>query len=306
MRLYDESSRTLVSSLTGIHSDATPGHSNRVFAVKFDPRDDNLIVSGGWDNTIQVHDIRVGGSVRSIYGPHICGDSIDVAGDGVLLTGSWRPDDQLQLWDLGSGKLIQSIPWNGPTSSSMLPQTRSQPSKLGPSASTMSSGGAGDELQQPALPSRPPPCMLYAASFSHDAAGSLILAGGSGANEAKVFDRSSMLAAASGSVRGAEGAGGGGSPSLVTTITGLPRAVYSVDWHEASSLAICGGDGPVFVYSVTSGSSKDRDFNGEQQRRTGPDFERSRCVMVCPADYCMYKVSHFCEVPFCCTPCRHL
>lgn len=35
-----------------------PGHSNRVFSVKFDKDDENLLVSGGWDNTIQIWDLR--------------------------------------------------------------------------------------------------------------------------------------------------------------------------------------------------------------------------------------------------------
>jgi len=28
------------------------GHSNRIFAVKFDHDDPNLLVSGGWDSTV--------------------------------------------------------------------------------------------------------------------------------------------------------------------------------------------------------------------------------------------------------------
>ncbi len=32
----------------------TPGHSNRVFSLKFDPDNDNTLISGGWDNTVQV------------------------------------------------------------------------------------------------------------------------------------------------------------------------------------------------------------------------------------------------------------
>lgn len=28
-----------------------------------------------------------------------------------MLTGSWRPDNPLELWDYGSGKLIEAIPW---------------------------------------------------------------------------------------------------------------------------------------------------------------------------------------------------
>lgn len=32
----------------------TSGHSNKIFAVKFHPTDTNLLVSGGWDKTVQV------------------------------------------------------------------------------------------------------------------------------------------------------------------------------------------------------------------------------------------------------------
>lgn len=46
-------------------------------------------------------------AARRIFGPHICGDAIDVDINNTLLTGSWRSEEQLQLWDFGSGKLIE-------------------------------------------------------------------------------------------------------------------------------------------------------------------------------------------------------
>jgi WD40 repeat protein len=122
-----------------------------VFSVKFHPSEaGNVLVSGGWDNTVQIWDVRVGYSVRSIYGPHICGDSLDVAGDEIL-TGSWRPEDQLELWDFLSGRKIKTIPWARRVFSSQ-------------------------------------PCMLYAAQFSKEGQGRYIVAGGSGSNETKLFD----------------------------------------------------------------------------------------------------------------------
>jgi COMPASS component SWD3 len=39
--------------------------------------DENVLVSGGWDSVIHQWDVRVGKSVRSFYGPHVAGDSID-------------------------------------------------------------------------------------------------------------------------------------------------------------------------------------------------------------------------------------
>jgi COMPASS component SWD3 len=88
IRLYEEATKTLLRTMTsgagggkaakpapgsGSASGAGAGHSNRVYCVKFRPGDTHTLMSGGWDNTIQIWDTRVGTSVRSIYGPHICG-----------------------------------------------------------------------------------------------------------------------------------------------------------------------------------------------------------------------------------------
>ena len=48
--LYDETTKQRISSMhPGPH---LPGHSNRVFSVKFHPDDANILVSGGWDRTL--------------------------------------------------------------------------------------------------------------------------------------------------------------------------------------------------------------------------------------------------------------
>lgn len=159
LRVYDEATKTVIVSMRGgmgYSTAVTPGHSNRVFSCKFYPEDDNIIVSGGWDNTVQIWDIRAGHAVRSIYGPHICGDALDVVGNEIV-TGSWRATNQLEVWDFGTGARISSIPWS----------------------SNFASPGT-------------PACMLYAAQFSKESGGrgvsKYIIAGGSGINEAKIFD----------------------------------------------------------------------------------------------------------------------
>lgn len=45
----------------------------------------------------------------SIFGPYICGDAIDIDDNGMILTGSYRPHECLQLWDLGTRKLIEQL-----------------------------------------------------------------------------------------------------------------------------------------------------------------------------------------------------
>jgi len=80
----------------------------------------NMLASGGWDNTVQIYDIRKKGPVGSIYGPHICGDAIDYYNDGfTLLTGSYRQDNVLELWDMRTLKKVRDIDWDGPKSQSM-------------------------------------------------------------------------------------------------------------------------------------------------------------------------------------------
>jgi len=105
VRLYDESTKTLLSTLDGGWGKPTPGHSNRVFCVKYKENDPNILLSSGWDNTIQIWDVRLNYAVRSIFGPHVCGDSMDICGD-TILTGSWRPENQIQMWDFGTGKCV--------------------------------------------------------------------------------------------------------------------------------------------------------------------------------------------------------
>ena len=48
---------------------------------------------------------------RRIFGPHICGDALDILpSNGNILTGSWRKDNTVQIWDFKSGGLIKNIP----------------------------------------------------------------------------------------------------------------------------------------------------------------------------------------------------
>jgi WD40 repeat protein len=88
--VYDESTRKIKVSLEG-GGTGEPGHSNRVFSVKFDKDDENLLISGGWDRSVKVWDIRQPAPVRSFFDPYICGDSLDLH-EGYILTGSWRSD----------------------------------------------------------------------------------------------------------------------------------------------------------------------------------------------------------------------
>ena len=122
VRVYDEETQALSATLG--ESDAEMrrylgggaglralGHTSRVFSIKFVPDEPPLLLSAGWDNSVHVWDLRAAQSpVGSMYGVHCCGDSVDVRGCEVL-TGSWRPSKQLQIWDLRRRELVSSVPF---------------------------------------------------------------------------------------------------------------------------------------------------------------------------------------------------
>lgn len=160
IHVFDEERRATSCTLRGGDGLTTPGHSSRVFAVRYPqvPGPSNLIFSGGWDNTVQFWDVRVGHAVRAIFGPSICGDALDIDAKGTtLLTGSYRESDQLELWDIGTGNRLEALPWRTP------PRRRDT--------------------------------SVYCARFSRDAGSSKIAAGGclpvTGCGEARVLARGS-------------------------------------------------------------------------------------------------------------------
>lgn len=47
---------------------------------------------------------------RKIFGPHVCGDALDILpSNRNILTGSWRKNNTLQIWDYNTGKQLKDI-----------------------------------------------------------------------------------------------------------------------------------------------------------------------------------------------------
>jgi COMPASS component SWD3 len=203
IRLYDDATKSLITEMKGNDSSVavTPSHSSRIYACKINPYNENCVLSGGWDNTIQIWDVRCGHSVRYMYGPHICGEALDIC-ENEILSGSWRTTNQLELWDFGSGQKIQDIPWI-----------------------------LSDDDKR---------CEIYAAQFSKEGRGKYIVAGGSGANEARVFDRSTGF-------------------SVVGAIQGFSSAVVSVDFCEEEDwVAVASKDSTIRIFEVEDSSNKSK------------------------------------------------
>uniref|UniRef100_H3A5P3 Uncharacterized protein n=1 Tax=Latimeria chalumnae TaxID=7897 RepID=H3A5P3_LATCH len=74
------------------------GHRSRVFALAFHPGKESEFISGGWDDTVQYWNFTQHQSIRRFFGPHICGDALDIdPSNKQILTGSWRKDNPLQV-----------------------------------------------------------------------------------------------------------------------------------------------------------------------------------------------------------------
>jgi WD40 repeat protein len=49
--VYDDETKKIVNDMhEGLRD--LPGHGNRIFSTKFDPLDDNVLISGGWDRSL--------------------------------------------------------------------------------------------------------------------------------------------------------------------------------------------------------------------------------------------------------------
>jgi len=99
VRIYDEGTNTLIYTLVDGNKDTTGGHSNRIFSARFCQDNSNIVASGGWDQSVQIWDLRAGYSVFSFHDVNVCGDSIDVYGH-TMVVGSWKAERQIQIYDL--------------------------------------------------------------------------------------------------------------------------------------------------------------------------------------------------------------
>jgi len=113
IRVYDVQTEKLKNKWTrgGTGQEQEKGmalHSNRLFSLNYKDQRPHVIISGSWDDNVFAWDVRDNKVCRSIHGPHIAGQSVDIR-DNVLMTGSWRPEYAAELWDFGTGKRIKRL-----------------------------------------------------------------------------------------------------------------------------------------------------------------------------------------------------
>lgn len=108
--LYDQQTRELYRKM---HSRGikVSGHQNRIFVIKAHPSDENVLLTGSWDGSVKIYDIRVNGPVASLGGPLICGDSLDIY-DDMIVTGSNRNKEEMITFSYSQRKRVHTWEFN--------------------------------------------------------------------------------------------------------------------------------------------------------------------------------------------------
>ncbi len=81
--------------------------------MKFSRDNHNLLVSGGWDTSIRLWDVRTSHCAGSIIGTFVCGESLDLDSKR-LLVGNDRGKDKIQLFDIRTMGHLLTLPFEGP------------------------------------------------------------------------------------------------------------------------------------------------------------------------------------------------
>ncbi|CAB3234561.1 unnamed protein product [Arctia plantaginis] len=84
-------------------------HFGQVVALRTHPQKPFIFISGSWDKTFRVWDVRCKvGCVMTFEGVDICHDSIDLIREQCI-TGSWQTTEALAVWDLTAKKKLNVI-----------------------------------------------------------------------------------------------------------------------------------------------------------------------------------------------------
>lgn len=111
VRLYDQETQRIVSQLaSGVEDGQVRAHSSKVNSLLW--VDANTVLSGGWDYTVQVWDLRQARSCHSFFGPYLCGDGLDLHPDGVtFVAATTKEEKQIQTFDLRKKEKLAEMDW---------------------------------------------------------------------------------------------------------------------------------------------------------------------------------------------------
>ena len=102
---------TTAGSMNGTYQGETlvefKGHSNFCFSVKFSPQG-NLLVSGSFDETVKIWDVRSGECVATLPAHSDPVTGVDFNRDGTCIVSSSH-DGLIRIWDVATGECLKTI-----------------------------------------------------------------------------------------------------------------------------------------------------------------------------------------------------
>jgi hypothetical protein len=69
-----------------------------------------MLYSGGWACSLLEHDIKERKKIGDIFGPYICGESIDIK-DNLMVVGSYTSDSYLRIYDVKTLAKLDDLKW---------------------------------------------------------------------------------------------------------------------------------------------------------------------------------------------------
>lgn len=113
LKVIHKTNSDLTAASLNKEAQSVTRHSNRIYSCRFTSGHtshiDNLIISAGWDRTMQLWDLRAPGPpVKSYFGVYLAGDALDCVGTDIV-TASFRPTSQVQIWDLRFGSEAKDV-----------------------------------------------------------------------------------------------------------------------------------------------------------------------------------------------------
>ncbi|KAI9179203.1 hypothetical protein H9P43_005865 [Blastocladiella emersonii ATCC 22665] len=253
IRIYDDRDDTLHVTAAGtrkpvqlLHdgaAGASAGHTNRIFCLRWHPKRPELLISGGWDSTIQIWDRRAGLSLRSIFRPHVCGDALDWDESGTKILAGSRARDEgsaLNLYAAESGKLLEPVAW------SLLDERKQCPlytARFSPSRRLMVAGGGSGSAAVAAAAAG-----ISSLSVSGNSSGNSGSSGGSSnnnsgnggnasSNTASMAANAAAVAAAANEVKVFSYA----TRRCIALVSGLPGAVFAASLTRDDKRLVFGG-----------------------------------------------------------------
>ncbi|KXS16732.1 WD40 repeat-like protein [Gonapodya prolifera JEL478] len=300
VRLWDEMENRWKGLLKGGNNPELQGPTSRSFVVRIHPHTFTTLLTAGWDNTIQLWDTRVGSAVSRIYGPYTCGESVDWDEAGQrIVSGSWRKENQVQIWDYPSGNKVETVKWSlfpdaaakstmiytagfshpvnfeGTMTPSTVRFTRDGPGQAYSVFSGQSTSGEPRELVKDVhLPDGTATSRLFFAAGNGAHAGPAPKSQGAGSRNdlSQTTTERSPNPGSNGNGSNAAAAPPGGEakifgqtvfgPRCVAHITGVPSSVYSMGISYSERLAALGGSGNIlYVFDLaTTGDPRDLEF----------------------------------------------